>query len=85
MVTKSSKSSNMPPGRNEKCPCGSGRKYKLCCGDPKRVSSDSTTAETAVPAVHGEAAGGHHWETLLEEYRTGLTQSCKGNTVDAHQ
>jgi hypothetical protein len=21
----------MPPGRNEPCPCGSGRKYKLCC------------------------------------------------------
>ncbi len=20
------------PGRNEPCPCGSGRKYKLCCG-----------------------------------------------------
>ncbi|MGE5152396.1 MAG: SEC-C metal-binding domain-containing protein [Bdellovibrio bacteriovorus] len=19
-------------GRNEPCPCGSGRKYKLCCG-----------------------------------------------------
>ena len=22
----------MPPGRNEACPCGSGRKYKHCCG-----------------------------------------------------
>jgi len=22
----------MPPGRNEPCPCGSGRKYKHCCG-----------------------------------------------------
>ncbi|MDA1312580.1 MAG: SEC-C metal-binding domain-containing protein [Acidobacteria bacterium] len=20
------------PGRNERCPCGSGRKYKKCCG-----------------------------------------------------
>jgi uncharacterized protein len=20
------------PGRNDPCPCGSGRKYKLCCG-----------------------------------------------------
>ena len=20
-----------PPGRNEKCPCGSGKKYKKCC------------------------------------------------------
>ena len=22
----------MPPGRNEPCSCGSGRKYKHCCG-----------------------------------------------------
>lgn len=23
-------------GRNEPCPCGSGRKYKRCCGDPRK-------------------------------------------------
>lgn len=23
------------PGRNEPCPCGSGKKYKKCCGVPK--------------------------------------------------
>nr|WP_272917305.1 SEC-C metal-binding domain-containing protein [Halobacillus litoralis] len=22
-------------GRNEPCPCGSGKKYKKCCGSPK--------------------------------------------------
>jgi uncharacterized protein len=22
------------PGRNDPCPCGSGRKHKACCGDP---------------------------------------------------
>jgi uncharacterized protein YecA (UPF0149 family) len=21
-----------PPGRNDPCPCGSGRKFKACCG-----------------------------------------------------
>lgn len=21
----------LPPGRNDKCPCGSGRKFKKCC------------------------------------------------------
>ncbi|MCB0076247.1 MAG: SEC-C domain-containing protein [Anaerolineales bacterium] len=24
------------PGRNEPCPCGSGRKYKRCCQEGKR-------------------------------------------------
>jgi len=27
-----------PPGRNERCWCGSERKYKKCCGDPRSVS-----------------------------------------------
>ncbi len=25
-------------GRNDTCPCGSGRKYKRCCGDPARLN-----------------------------------------------
>jgi len=24
-------------GRNDPCPCGSGRKFKRCCGDPKKL------------------------------------------------
>lgn len=24
-------------GRNDPCPCGSGKKYKQCCGDPKKL------------------------------------------------
>jgi preprotein translocase subunit SecA len=27
------------PGRNDPCPCGSGRKYKRCHGDPARRST----------------------------------------------
>jgi hypothetical protein len=29
----------MPPGRNDPCPCGSGRKYKRCCWAKDRASS----------------------------------------------
>lgn len=25
------------PGRNEECPCGSGKKYKKCCGSPEKL------------------------------------------------
>src|SRR5579862_3947399 len=28
---------NTKPGRNDPCPCGSGRKYKLCCGAGDRA------------------------------------------------
>jgi tetratricopeptide (TPR) repeat protein len=30
------------PGRNERCPCGSGRKYKLCCGAAPTRSAAAT-------------------------------------------
>jgi tetratricopeptide (TPR) repeat protein len=31
-----SKTGRAPPGRNDPCPCGSGRKYKHCCADKDR-------------------------------------------------
>lgn len=30
--TRRPRARNTRPGRNDKCPCGSGRKYKQCCG-----------------------------------------------------
>ena len=32
--------SDAKPGRNEPCACGSGRKYKRCCGDPAASDRD---------------------------------------------
>jgi tetratricopeptide (TPR) repeat protein len=40
----------MPPGRNEPCPCGSGRKYKHCCGAPPRAApAPARPARAATP------------------------------------
>jgi hypothetical protein len=42
----------MKIGRNEPCPCGSGKKYKHCCGGaqtPHLKTPQSTTAEPAEP------------------------------------
>ena len=25
-------------GRNDPCPCGSGKKYKVCCGSPNKLN-----------------------------------------------
>jgi hypothetical protein len=47
-------------GRNEPCPCGSGRKYKVCCLEHK-AKHYSTWSDIALPALDGltprEAAG----------------------------
>ena len=39
-------------GRNDPCPCGSGRKYKKCCGHPKRAGRPSG------PAAHAQGGRG---------------------------
>lgn len=31
----------MNPGRNDPCPCGSGKKYKLCCLNAANSTADS--------------------------------------------
>lgn len=36
-------------GRNEPCPCGSGRKFKLCCGSRKRADAAGPPPLTLVP------------------------------------
>lgn len=41
----------MPVGRNEPCPCGSGRKYKVCHG---RVQTNWTTAPASLVPVLGQ-------------------------------
>jgi len=40
----------MKPGRNERCPCGSGKKYKLCCGQtPAAPRAPRTQPTPAMP------------------------------------
>jgi tetratricopeptide (TPR) repeat protein len=43
----------MKPGRNDPCPCGSGRKYKQCCGRP-----DAGGATTAAAPAQGPTGTG---------------------------
>lgn len=31
------------PGRNDPCPCGSGKKFKKCCGKEKKLSTRSAS------------------------------------------
>jgi tetratricopeptide (TPR) repeat protein len=33
--------SNLQPGRNDPCPCGSGKKFKICCGKLAPVRTDA--------------------------------------------
>ena len=63
------------PGRNEPCPCGSGRKVKRCCGE-QRGPSDDQLARAHVAQLARQAAPDlvelsdraldHLWEGLMD-------------------
>ena len=40
-----------PPGRNDPCWCGSGRKYKKCCGRPRRRRCTPALRPNSAPAL----------------------------------
>lgn len=57
----------MPPGRNEPCPCGSGRKFKQCCG------REPEPGATRGPAARGPSA----WELLHAGYAAQAEAACE--------
>jgi hypothetical protein len=70
------------PGRNELCPCGSGRKVKRCCGEQRGPSEDQLArahvallAREAAPDLAGlsDNALHHLWEGLLDLPATDLS------------
>ena len=73
----------MDIGRNEPCPCGSGKKYKRCCGAPKtdplelaagavRAAQDS--AETKVVRLLRHDFGDDAFDAAWDEFD--LTEGC---------
>ena len=45
------------PGRNEPCPCGSGRKFKHCCGNAAQpVTGLPTPADRNAEEIEVQAA-----------------------------
>jgi hypothetical protein len=56
-------------GRNDPCPCGSGKKYKKCCG-PKGTyeAKDDVPYEPAVPDQFRDTSEFGEYEEELEEY-----------------
>jgi SEC-C motif-containing protein len=63
------------PGRNQPCPCGSGRKTKRCCGQRRGPSEDQLArahiaqlARQAIPDLAGlsDHALDHLWDELMD-------------------
>jgi hypothetical protein len=70
------------PGRNQPCPCGSGRKTKRCCGQQRGPSDEQLArahvaqlARRALPDLAGlsDRALDHLWKGLIDLPRTDLS------------
>jgi hypothetical protein len=70
------------PGRNQPCPCGSGRKTNRCCGQQRGPSDEQLArahvaqlARQAVPDLAGlsDRALDHLWEGLMDLPSTDLS------------
>ena len=61
-------------GRNERCPCGSGKKFKKCCGGPQPTRSAEPATVTEEPHLFGPDAA------FLTSFLDGFAGSAKPHT-----
>ncbi|OGH59580.1 MAG: hypothetical protein A3G34_04095 [Candidatus Lindowbacteria bacterium RIFCSPLOWO2_12_FULL_62_27] len=61
----------MNPGRNERCPCGSGKKYKKCCIDNPKASWRKPAAEPVSTPVRAADRDDDEFEDEEDEMETG--------------
>ena len=73
-------------GRNAPCPCGSGRKYKRCCGDPlkEQRSGDGRRLITVPPEIE-LALKRHEAQELIRTQQQGLGRPIIAPKVGEHQ
>ena len=44
-------------GRNDPCPCGSGKKYKKCCGKPGMSARNISVVKSDMNSLQGRIVG----------------------------
>jgi hypothetical protein len=59
-------------GRNEPCPCGSGRKYKKCCLGAPDAAAARAPNDLDVAALVDRAIAGGDWEPVHEVFDRGF-------------
>jgi hypothetical protein len=68
----------MKTGRNQACPCGSGKKFKRCCGDPLAEQRFGDAATAA-------ALARHRAKELIREQQQGLGRPIVSAVLDDHR
>ena len=73
----------MKTGRNERCPCGSGRKYKHCCEGKKTWYKNSTLAGILL-ILFLLGAGALAWSELSHEGSSTQTEGLVWDPEHGH-
>jgi len=68
------------PGRNDPCPCGSGKKYKKCCLANQEAAEREQLAEAEARRTESAAANRLH----LQEMRAAIAERLSG-VLDADE
>ncbi|MDP2401098.1 MAG: SEC-C metal-binding domain-containing protein, partial [Actinomycetota bacterium] len=71
-------------GRNDSCPCGSGKKFKKCCAEKGQTAAQSSFTRASIPGALQAALQHHNGGRLVEAealYRQIL--SVQPNHADA--
>lgn len=71
----------MSPARNDPCPCGSGRKYKNCCGKSLGESTGSAPSPELPPEVLERARKADRWEADLVAVPAAISGKERFRTV----
>jgi hypothetical protein len=66
-------------GRNEPCPCGSGRKYKKCC---LAARAAATAVDPAIAAAVDRALEDDDWEALHDRVDAGMAVFERGAPLE---
>jgi len=74
-------------GRNAHCPCGSGRKYKKCCGDPLKEQRGGNDRHMPPPSPHDIelALKRHKARELIRTQQQGLGRPIIAAKVGEYQ
>jgi len=73
----------MPPGRNDPCPCGSGRKYKHCCGKSRGGSAGPGPSRHLPPEVLKRARKAGTWQADVVALPASISGKERFRTVAA--
>lgn len=78
------------PGRNDPCPCGSGKKHKKCCGVDNVIAFDAALYEKKFTDAHeqlSDYAIAHFQEALVErtrEYVKSYTEQASEDDINSY-